>query len=703
MGSSNGTAAIIIFLTLLFLIILFLANSWWPKRKIRRYDGCNHGGDCKKKGICIKNYVQPRIEVEAEAKGGGALIRPGDNRILIKACACGRSGCDGRCGRGGPLWGCGCGRTGCDGRCGYGIGCSCGRAGCNGRCGARGRCGCGRSGCDGRCGLRNRRHSCTCGRVPCLCNGGRAGDVCFGEFDCFPGLACLGGVCTPIRTEPGTTCTVDTDCPAILTAWGQSETQKCVGGLCTKFCNCDAQCKDGRKCVQGVCNPPPGASCSLVPNQGGLDLCLGVPCTKDEQCIGSLVCSTGRFGTDNKVCSIPVNGVLGQGLSCSQNSDCQQGLRCIFGTCLAEGLQAGLLGQKEPGTSGAPCNPINANECQSEECDTEDFWLYRLTNFQNGESFYSRGPKVLSRQELGGIIDINVSSENAVRFLAMNGTNTFSVVDATNLASNTTEYTLQDVVVPSGFGGERFELLPELSVLADTGGDTADIFYVVYANNTPPSGTDQGVSRFLIARVLANSAGSGVVITPTPIGSVIEFFTNPGELNYLSVSSNRNGAAPITRVLLGFVGGSSPTVYFFPDLTRAFTGGGERINTVEIADATNPRFIANGTSFAYISTANGTPAVAIQTTAGGTAAGNSKDVITLDTTVAPGETIVDYAIDAVNSDRGLLITDRRNIYAFIDGFGGAQQDLNLQVIFINDIALVDAAGADVFVVANACR
>jgi hypothetical protein len=113
------------------------------------------------------------------------------------------------------------------------------------------------------------------------------GGGCDKEFQCAFGLACLGGVCSAVKTE---------------------------GQPCQNFWQCGGDTSCGTVCTANL-HLAPSASCSPVFFQ---------------QCAGGRACVVPDGGTnDGATCGPPA----AEGQSCSFNAECQSPAHCHEGTC----------------------------------------------------------------------------------------------------------------------------------------------------------------------------------------------------------------------------------------------------------------------------------------------------------------------------------------------------------------------------------
>lgn len=128
-----------------------------------------------------------------------------------------------------------------------------------------------------------------------LCKG-NVGYKCTNAYSCVTGLYCLNTCKDPSVTPY---------CPC------DYNSQVCVNGVCKSF----AGCSQDSDCVSGVCN---NGQCANRTYNGG-------SCTQNTDCISNN-CSKG-------ICQLPDQVTGNLTTYCNGNSDCNEGLSCINGTC----------------------------------------------------------------------------------------------------------------------------------------------------------------------------------------------------------------------------------------------------------------------------------------------------------------------------------------------------------------------------------
>lgn len=133
----------------------------------------------------------------------------------------------------------------------------------------------------------------------------KAGDSCFGTYECTPGLFCASGVCIVPSGQKG--CKVDSDCP---------QNYKCRFFVCENIntlractvSQASTQCAKDQVCNNGFCSTPGE----------------GEPC-QNQQCRLGLFC-------DNN--STPA--VCRRGQVCNVPEDCSEGFVCELNRCVRE-------------------------------------------------------------------------------------------------------------------------------------------------------------------------------------------------------------------------------------------------------------------------------------------------------------------------------------------------------------------------------
>lgn len=145
-----------------------------------------------------------------------------------------------------------------------------------------------------------------------VCEGGTCkalpgeGEPCQGP-NCAAGLVCLEGVCKPPGAV-GSSCSDIAGCGAGL---------QCAGGICKapvasgQTCESTEECNAGLACVGGSCGEPSS------------------PCKGADSCGQGAICAAPR------ACAAP--GTPGE--NCDSSEDCEAGLRCGEGTCVAAAAQ----------------------------------------------------------------------------------------------------------------------------------------------------------------------------------------------------------------------------------------------------------------------------------------------------------------------------------------------------------------------------
>lgn len=200
---------------------------------------------------------------------------------------------------------------------------------------------------------------------------GAAGQQCYDNGTCLPGLFCNAGSCSPTGSQ-GDPCTSSAACTAPL---------QCVTKTCQATGALNQPCKDGAcdpplacksgKCVSlgGAdqpcrdtsprCNPgyAPQGSCTCVESGG-----LGQPCNEDDTCdSASIVCAP----TGDKLCVAA--GADGQ--PCRKDGTCDSPLSCLEGTCTKAG------GKGEPCRADHTCDSpwlcTSASKCDDAGDDGE--------------------------------------------------------------------------------------------------------------------------------------------------------------------------------------------------------------------------------------------------------------------------------------------------------------------------------------------
>ena len=170
-----------------------------------------------------------------------------------------------------------------------------------------------------------------------------------------------------LPTEANSGCLVNSDCAAPLVCAFQRCHVECVT---TRDCDGSLRCigahEPSRVCqleVEAKCQTSADCAASLVCGSDGScrDYCQG-----DDECVGSQVCTKG-------VCAEPpeldASGSLPQVLqlaTCRLNSDCDEGLRCAGGACIAECMADRDCAPGEACEGGA-CRVVTTRECQEDD------------------------------------------------------------------------------------------------------------------------------------------------------------------------------------------------------------------------------------------------------------------------------------------------------------------------------------------------
>jgi hypothetical protein len=198
-----------------------------------------------------------------------------------------------------------------------------------------------------------------------------AGQACIATSECQPGLSCHNGICIAPASKGNYELCLDSAECINGSCWGTptwparclcTDNSGCTGGtvcnlgpwgfddngLCIaprahgQSCSATSECQPGLSCQNGTCIAPA--------SKGNNELCLdsaecingscwGTPtwparclCTDNSGCTGGTVCNLGPWGfDDNGLCMAP--RALGQ--SCAATSECQGGLTCAGGLCIA--------------------------------------------------------------------------------------------------------------------------------------------------------------------------------------------------------------------------------------------------------------------------------------------------------------------------------------------------------------------------------
>jgi hypothetical protein len=262
--------------------------------------------------------------------------------------------------------------------------------------------------CGGALVCRNMRESCApVGNACCatmVCDGSQRvclidlGYACQANADCANGAVCRGGVCAA-KGKAGEACDEDADCVSDLT---------CNAGACGApvigECSADADCGDGRICVDHSCIVP---ECPEYPcNDGRIcwdGLCItpksceaddapdpcwqmfdgtrssggaygGDPCDADDDCTDSSVCTNfanssyygrvcvclknvyqaGEFDQNLGICgAMLLDRSIGDG--CRKGAECGAGLHCDNGLCRAAVNGECSLSQDCPDAGNSAC------------------------------------------------------------------------------------------------------------------------------------------------------------------------------------------------------------------------------------------------------------------------------------------------------------------------------------------------------------
>jgi hypothetical protein len=202
------------------------------------------------------------------------------------------------------------------------------------------------------------------------------GESCRAHFDCAPGLACVGKVCsvrdfplTPVKREcvsvecreakdccptpPASCATYKANCEAGITSYCTlyetncvctAEQWSCENDLCKERCTTNADCSTGETCVSSTC-----AEC------GADSDCLTTEVCKEQRCIAK----------------------------CESNDDCPYFHDCVAGTCVEVGCKTDRECQAATSNVLSICVEQECQTpCQSDiECDKpRDYGYSRCLN-----------------------------------------------------------------------------------------------------------------------------------------------------------------------------------------------------------------------------------------------------------------------------------------------------------------------------------
>ena len=150
---------------------------------------------------------------------------------------------------------------------------------------------------------------------------------CTADSDCDRGHVCRDGFCVeptePVPTPTPGVCETNEDC--------DGDDLVCLDGVCTLTeepggCTDDAECGEGRVCVDGECRDEEN-TCQFSTECGEGRICVNerctTGCTDDAECIEGQVCEEG-YCIDEPPPVTP---------ECVQNEDCDDGQICLDGTC----------------------------------------------------------------------------------------------------------------------------------------------------------------------------------------------------------------------------------------------------------------------------------------------------------------------------------------------------------------------------------